>query len=146
ESVPPKLYGGTERIVSYLTECLVARGHEVTLFASGDSQTQARLVAGSSRALRLDRRVQDSVAHHVARLRHLHDRAVDSDAIHNHMDYLTFPVALASPAPMLTTLHGRLDMPDLVPVFDAYRDLAVVSISDAQREPFPHARWLGTVP
>jgi glycosyltransferase involved in cell wall biosynthesis len=145
ESVPPRLYGGTERIVSYLTERLVDLGHEVTVFASGDSRTHARLVAGSPRALRLDHRVHDPVAHHVAQLRHVHDRAAEFDVIHNHMDYLTFPFALTCPTPTVTTLHGRLDLPDLVPVFDAYPEAALISISDAQRDPFPHARWLGTV-
>jgi glycosyltransferase involved in cell wall biosynthesis len=145
ESVPPRLYGGTERIVSYLTEQLVELGHEVTLFAAGDSRTAARLVRGAPRALRLDPRVVDSVAHHVAQLRTVCDRAGDFDVIHNHMDYIGFPVALTTSTPFVTTLHGRLDMPDLEPIFAAYRDLDLISISNDQRGPVPRARWRGTV-
>ena len=145
ESVPPRLYGGTERIVSYLTEQLVARGHDVTLFASADSRTAARLVPGSPRALRLDHAVVDSVAHHVAALRAVQDRAGEFDIIHNHIDYLPFPLASMWQTPMVTTLHGRLDLPDLIPVFTAYPDVELISISNSQREPFPHALWRGTV-
>jgi glycosyltransferase involved in cell wall biosynthesis len=146
ESVPPRLYGGTERIVSYLTEGLVRRGHDVTLFATGDSVTRARLVpAGARMALRLDATVDDWVPHHVAQLRGVVDRARSFDVIHNHIGYVGFPLLLATSAPMLTTLHGRLDLPDLVPVFGAYPEARLVSISDAQRAPFAKARWCGTV-
>ena len=145
ESVPPRLYGGTERVVSYLTEELVALGHEVTLFAAGDSRTAARLVPGVLRSLRLDPRVVDSVAYHVAQLRTVCDRAAEFDVIHNHMDYIGFPAALASETPLVTTLHGRLDIPDLEPVFAAYRDLDLISISNNQRHPAAQARWRGTV-
>ena len=145
ESVPPHLYGGTERIVSFLTEELVAMGHRVTLFASGDSKTGARLVAGCSEALRLCADVVDPIAHHVAQLRHVMDHALEFDVIHNHMDYLGFPVAAASPRPIVSTLHGRLDIPDLKPLYAAFPDVELVSISDAQREPLPDVRFRATV-
>ena len=146
ETVPPHLYGGTERIVSYVTEGLVRRGHEVTLFASGDSATTARLVAGCSRALRLDHAVVDPLAHHIAQLRHVLDRAHEFDVIHNHMDYLAFPLTVSSSTPVVTTLHGRLDLPDLPAVFAAYPEACVISISDAQRRPLSRAKWIATVP
>ena len=145
ESVPPPLYGGTERIVGYLTEELVRRGHEVTLFASGDSTTAARLIAAAPRALRLDTAVADAIIHHVVQMRNVIERAHEFDVIHNHMDYLGFPLTFAATIPMVTTLHGRLDYPDLVPLFAAYRDVDVISISDAQRQPLPQLRWLATV-
>src|SRR6188474_1698810 len=106
ESVPPALYGGTERVVSYLTEELVRQGHEVTLFASGDSVTKARLVPGTERALRLDGCL-DPLAHDIAKF----------DVVHYHIDYLHFPFSRRLPIPHVTTLHGRLDLPDLVPVY-----------------------------
>ena len=145
ESVPPKLYGGTERVVSYLTEELVRQGHEVTLFASGDSATSARLVPTCPRALRLDPACVDPLAHHVRMLEAVYRRAADFDVLHFHVDYLHFPWSRRHRAPHLTTLHGRLDIPDLVPLYREYREMPVVSISDAQRAPLPWLRWLGTV-
>ena len=139
ESVPPRLYGGTERVVSYLTEQLVRWGHEVTLFAAGDAVTGARLVAGAPRSLRLDPAVIDPLAHHVAQLRRVIDCAHEFDIIHNHMDYLGFPLAASSPTPVVTTLHGRLDLPDLAPLFAAYPEVNLISISDAQRAFFPRS-------
>ncbi len=145
ESVPPPLYGGTERIVSYLTEGLVRRGHDVTLFASGDSLTAARLVATTPRALRHDAAVEDWMPYHVAQVRRVVDRAASFDVIHNHMDYLAFPMMLETDAAVVTTLHGRLDLPDLPAVFDAYPEAHLISISDAQRKPLPHVHWCGMV-
>jgi glycosyltransferase involved in cell wall biosynthesis len=146
ESVPPRLYGGTERIVSFLTEELVAMGHRVTLFASGDSRTRARLVSDCPEALRLRSDVVDPTAHHVAQLRRVMDHAREFDVIHNHMDYLGFPLAAASARPVVSTLHGRLDVPDLERVFRAFPEVELVSISDAQREPLPGVRFRATVP
>jgi glycosyltransferase involved in cell wall biosynthesis len=145
ESVPPKLYGGTERIVSYVTEELVALGHDVTLFASGDSVTSARLVPACERSLRLDPDCRDQLAHHVRMIEAVAKRAPDFDVIHWHVDYLHFPVSRRTAVPHLTTLHGRLDLPELVPLYDEFGDMPVVSISDAQREPLPQAGWLATV-
>jgi glycosyltransferase involved in cell wall biosynthesis len=144
ESVPPKLYGGTERIVSYLTEELVGDGHDVTLFASGDSQTSARLLAGCPRALRLAN-CTDTLALHIAMIEQVARRAADFDVIHFHLDYLHFPVSVREHYAHLTTLHGRLDIPDILPVFAQFADAPVVSISDAQREPLPDAAWQATV-
>jgi glycosyltransferase involved in cell wall biosynthesis len=144
ESVPPHLYGGTERIVSYVTEGLVREGHQVTLFATGDSRTAARLVAGAPHSLRLAGAF-DPLAYHVAQLRHVIDRAWEFDVIHNHMDYLGFALAVVSRTPVITTLHGRLDLPDLPALFATYADVDLVSISDAQRAPLPAARWCATV-
>lgn len=145
ESVPPKLYGGTERIVSYLTEELVKQGHEVTLFASGDSLTQARLVAGCSQALRLDRGCIDQLAHHVVMLQEVMAQREQFDLIHFHLDYLHFPLTRMLGWTTLTTLHGRLDIPDLLPLYKAFPEMPVSSISDAQREPLPWLNWQGTV-
>ncbi len=145
ESVPPKHYGGTERIVSYLTEELVRAGHDVTLFASGDSVTQARLIAGCARSLRLDRRCVDHLAHHVVMLDRVLQRAHEFDVIHFHLDYLHFPFVRRFSVRHLTTLHGRLDIPDLAPLYEQFRDIPVISISDAQREPLPWANWRGTI-
>ena len=145
ESVPPKYYGGTERIVSYLTEALVREGHEVTLFASGDSTTKANLVAGCHRALRLDKRSVDQIAHHVLLAEKVFQRAHEFDIIHSHVDYFPFSLMRRSPTPVLTTLHGRLDMPDLGPLYQEFADMPVVSISNSQREPLPHFGWQGTI-
>jgi glycosyltransferase involved in cell wall biosynthesis len=145
EPVPPRLYGGTERVVSYLTEELVAQGHEVTLFASGDSVTEARLVAGSPRALRLDRSCRDPLAHHVLLLERVLQSAAEFDVIHFHVDYLHFPISRRAGVPHVTTLHGRLDLPDLEAVYREFRDVPVVSISNAQRTPLPEAAWEATV-
>src|SRR5262245_28230250 len=132
ESVPPKLYGGTERVVSYLTEQLVADGHRVTLFASGDSTTRAELIAACPRALRLDS-CADELGHHLAMLEQVVRRADEFDLIHFHTGYLHFPATRRRRIPNLTTFHGRLDLPDLVAVHRAFPEMQVVSISDAQR-------------
>ena len=145
ESVPPKYYGGTERVVSYLTEELVRQGHEVTLFASGDSVTKAHLVAGCRRALRLDKHCIDQMAHHVLMLEHIVQRAREFDVLHFHVDYMHYPLSRRQFTPYLTTLHGRLDIPDLQPLYREFRDSPVVSISDSQRLPLPGANWLGTI-
>jgi glycosyltransferase involved in cell wall biosynthesis len=145
ESVPPQLYGGTERIVSYLTEELVRQGHEVTLFASGDSVTRARLVATCSRSLRLDPGCIDPLAHHLILVEEVYRRAAEFDVIHFHIDYLHFPVTRRCPAPHVTTLHGRLDIPDLEPLHREFAGMPVISISNAQRAPLPWLNWQGTV-
>jgi len=145
ESVPPRLYGGTERIVSYLTEDLVRKGHEVTLFASGDSVTSARLRPGCQKALRLDPGCIDPVAHHLVMLEQVAREAADFDLVHYHVDYLHFPTTRRTPQRHLTTLHGRLDIPDLVPLYHEFRDMPLISISDSQREPMRDANWQGTV-
>ncbi|HXG01854.1 MAG TPA: glycosyltransferase family 4 protein [Candidatus Binatia bacterium] len=147
ERVPPRLYGGTERVVAYLTDELVRRGHEVTLFASGDSETRARLVAPVPRALRLDPAATDSLSPHVLELGQVFERAGDFDLIHCHVDYLAFPFARLVRTPTLHTMHGRLDLPYLAPLFRHFRDLPLVSISHAQRRPVQHLglTWAGTV-
>jgi glycosyltransferase involved in cell wall biosynthesis len=146
ESVPPKNYGGTERVVSYLTEELVARGHDVTLFASGDSQTGARLIAGSPHALRAAGCI-DPTALHYLMFERVYRHIREFDVIHFHVDYLHFPASrrVASDHDHLTTLHGRLDLPEIVRLYRAFGDMPVVSISDAQRTPIPEVSWLGTV-
>jgi len=145
ESVPPKLYGGTERVVSYLTEELVRQGHQVTLFASGDSVTQARLVEACPRSLRLDQECVDQLAHHIVLLEQVFQQASAFDLIHFHIDYLHFPLSVRQHIPTVTTLHGRLDLPDLVPLYQMFPSMPMVSISDAQRAPLPRVNWLGTV-
>jgi glycosyltransferase involved in cell wall biosynthesis len=145
EAVPPKLYGGTERVVSYLTEELVRQGHDVTLFASGDSVTSARLVAPVPRSLRLDTSCVDRLVHHILLLEAVLAEADRFDLIHYHVDYVHFPVSRRQSTPHVTTLHGRLDLPDLVPLYREFDDMPVVSISDAQRAPLPAARWVSTV-
>jgi len=145
ESVPPKHYGGTERIVSYLTEELVRAGHEVTLFASGDSVTNARLVASCERSLRKNERCKDPVAREVLLVDHVIEHVNEFDLIHFHTGYLHFPVCRYLPVPHVTTLHGRLDLPDLVPVFNRFRSEPLVSISNAQRQPLPWANWQATI-
>jgi glycosyltransferase involved in cell wall biosynthesis len=145
ESVPPQGYGGTERVVSYLTDALQGAGHEVTLFASGDSKTRAELCAGAPRALRLDPERGDPVAMHFVMLERAFERADEFDVIHAHLDYLTFPIARRCEVPVVTTLHGRLDLPWLAPIYREYAEQRLISISDAQRTPLPDAKWLGTV-
>ena len=145
ESVPPKLYGGTERIVSYLTEELVAQGHDVTLFASGDSITSARLVPATSRSLRLDESCRDPLARHMVLLEMVFRQSERFDLIHFHCDYLHYPLSRRMAVPTLTTLHGRLDLSDLVPLYREFSDMPLVSVSDAQRLPLPWAHWLTTV-
>jgi glycosyltransferase involved in cell wall biosynthesis len=145
EAVPPKLYGGTERIVSYLTDQLVELGHEVTLFASGDSVTKARLERVWPQALRLDRSIRDYMAPHIAMLEQVAQRADEFDIIHLHLDYLGYPILRRTGTPFLATLHGRLDLPELAPLYAVFDDVPVVSISNAQREPLPQAAYIATV-
>ena len=144
ESVPPKLYGGTERVVSVLTDELVCQGHAVTLFASGDSQTTATLVPVCKQAQRLAGSV-DPLSAHVLMLEHVAQRARDFDVIHYHVAPLHFPLARRMDTAHLTTMHGRLDLPDLVPLYEEFSELPLVSISDAQRAPLPRQNWVGTV-
>ena len=145
ESVPPPGYGGTERVVSDLTDELVRQGHDVTLFASGDSRTSAELVACSRGALRLDEEVIDPIAHQVVQLEKVAAQAHRFDIIHWHVDYFHFPMSRRLGVPHLTTLHGRLDIPDLQPIYNEFREMPVVSISNEQRLPLPQANWVGTV-
>jgi glycosyltransferase involved in cell wall biosynthesis len=145
ESVPPKLYGGTERVVSYLTEELVRQGHEVTLFASGDSETRAELIAPCRRALRLDPDCRDALAHHLLMLEQVAREAHRFDVLHFHCDYIHYPLSRRRRVPHVSTLHGRLDLPDLEPLYREFAEVPVVSISDAQRRPLPWLNWVGTV-
>ena len=145
ESVPPKHYGGTERIVSYLTEELVSAGHDVTLFASGDSVTNARLIASCERSLRKNERCKDPVAREVLLIDHVIEYVNEFDLIHFHTGYLHFPICRYLPVPHVTTLHGRLDLPDLISVFDRFRNEPLISISNAQRRPMPRANWHSTI-
>jgi glycosyltransferase involved in cell wall biosynthesis len=145
ERCPPVLYGGTERVVSYLTEALVDQGHDVTLFASGDSITSAELVPCSERALRLDSHVKDPLPYVMIMLDEVARRADDFDVLHFHIDLLHAPMMRSCIDSAITTLHGRLDLPDLVPFYRHFSELPVVSISDAQRAPLPSANWVGTV-
>ena len=146
EAVPPKLYGGTERVVYSLTEELVAMGHDVTLFASGDSITSAKLAPMRDRALRLDPTVKDWVALYNRMVELIYRRKDEFDVLHFHIDY--FPLSLFSRqnVPLLTTLHGRLDLPEFGEVYGTFRDAPFVSISDHQRNPIPHLNWVRTVP
>jgi glycosyltransferase involved in cell wall biosynthesis len=146
ESVPPRAYGGTERVVSYLTEALVGLGHDVTLFASGDSVTAARLVAVTERSLRLDPRKPDWVTWHTMMLDRVFGAAHAFDVIHFHVDTLHLPLARrCAHCPCVTTLHGRLDLPDLAPLYRYFNDQPLVSISNSQRLPLPLADWRATV-
>ncbi len=145
ESVPPRLYGGTERVVSWLTEELVRMGHQVTLFASGDSVTSAELVPACPAALRLDASCRDALAHHVCLLELVFRRLDCFDLVHFHIDYLHFPLSRRHSFAHVTTLHGRLDMPDLRPLYQEFADVPLVSISDAQRRPLPWVNWQATV-
>jgi glycosyltransferase involved in cell wall biosynthesis len=145
ESVPPKFYGGTERVVSYLTEELVRLGHDVTLFATGDSVTRAKLHAMAPQGLRLDPHCRDPIAQHVAMVHDVVELADEFDVVHFHIDHVHYPAVRLARLPSLTTLHGRLDIPDLVPLFRRYADMRLVSISEAQRKPLPWASWIGTV-
>ena len=146
ESVPPKLYGGTERVVSYLTEALVEAGHDVTLFASGDSETAARLVPCCPKSLRLNHHATtDNLAHHFVMLDEVLERAHQFDVIHFHVDYVHFPLSKISGYAQVTTLHGRLDSPDLAPLYRKYKTMPLISISLNQRKPLPWANWVGNV-
>lgn len=146
EAVPPKFYGGTERIISYLSEHLVALGHQVSLFASGDSITAAKLYPGCRQATRLDPSAGDPTAYSIAMAEEVASLADQFDIIHLHTDFLHFPLFRRVATPSVTTLHGRLDLPELQPVFRAFPDMPVISISEAQRAPLPIAQWAGTVP
>ena len=145
ESVPPKLYGGTERIVSYLTEELVRLGHDVTLFASGDSVTAARLEAICAHALRLNTGIFNRDAPMTMLMEQALGKTGEFDIIHSHLDFMGFPLARRNPTPTVTTFHGRLDLPELQPVFREYMEMPMVSISDAQRKPISWANWYATV-
>lgn len=145
ERCPPLLYGGTERVVSYLTEELVDQGHDVTLFASGDSITAAELDPCSARALRLSPNVLDALPHHMIMLEKVARRAHEFDVLHFHIDLMHAPVVRNFAHRTLTTLHGRLDLPDLQPFYAAFPNLPLVSISHAQRLPMPPVNWVGNV-
>jgi glycosyltransferase involved in cell wall biosynthesis len=145
ESVPPRLYGGTERIVSYLTEELVALGHEVTLFASGDSITAANLVPCVPKALRLDAGVRDPIPYYMLMLDRVRQRADDFDVLHFHIDQFQFPLFRPIAGRTVTTLHGRQDLPDLLPLYVGFNDMPLVSISNAQRLPVPNANFVATI-
>ncbi len=145
ESVPPKLYGGTERIVSYLTEELVRLGHDVTLFASGDSVTSARLEPICAHALRLNTGIFNRDAPMTMLMEQALGKPGDFDIIHSHLDFMGFPVSRRNTTPTVTTFHGRLDLPELQPVFREYAEMPMVSISDAQRKPVSWANWQSTV-
>jgi len=147
EAVPPKFYGGTERVVHWLTEELVALGHDVTLFASGDSRTSAKLDPMWPRALRLDGSVRDPNALHMVMLEHVRQKCDNEefDFLHFHLDYYPFSLFSRQPTPFLTTLHGRLDLPEHQPVFTTFASAPVVSISSTQRRPVPQANWLATI-
>ena len=145
ESVPPKLYGGTERIVSYLTEALIDQGHDVTLFASGDSVTRAELVPVTDIALRLNPNVRDPIPYHVMLLEAVRQRADEFDALHFHIDLIHMPLFQDIIGRCITTLHGRLDLPDLIPFYQTFPNHSLVSISDHQRLPMPPVNWAGTV-
>src|SRR5262245_32376534 len=145
EAIPPKLYGGTERVVYWLIEELVALGHDVTLFASGDSRTAAKLEAFWPRALRLDGSIRDPNALHMAMLEKVRRQAHEFDFLHFHLDYYPFSLFSRQSTPFVTTLHGRPDLPEHQPAFDIFSSVPVVSISNAQRRPLPQARWIRTI-
>jgi len=147
EPVPPERYGGTERVVGHLIDELVRRGHDVTLFASGDSTAPADLVAPTRQSLRTDPSIEDKIAPHIQELGQVIERAKSFDIMHSHIDYVAFPTAALSPIPTVHTLHGRLDLPHLRPLFAQFHGLAFVSISDAQRAPLDGLgiNWVATV-
>src|SRR5215471_12508312 len=145
ESVPPRLYGGTERVVSYLTEELVNQGHEVTLFASADAITSAELVPCTARALRLDDAPRDPIPHFMLMLDKVRERADDFDVLHFHVDYLHFPLFRPDAARILTTLHNRLDLADHFQFYLRFPEMPLVSVSNAQRTPLRRANFAGTV-
>jgi glycosyltransferase involved in cell wall biosynthesis len=145
EACPPRLYGGTERVVAYLTEELVRGGHDVTLFASGDSETTARLVPICAQALRLDRTVLDPLIYHMIMFNRVVAQAAEFDVIHFHTDYLHFGAMASKRVPTVTTVHGRLDLPDLPAIYAEFPDMPLVSISDSQRKPLPWVNWCATV-
>jgi len=146
EALPPKLYGGTERVVSFLTEELVGMGHDVTLFASGDSITSAKLAPMWDNALRLDESIRDRLALQQRMIELIYRRKDEFDILHSHLDYFPLSLLTRQNIPFLTTLHGRLDLQDFVDIFNTFRDAPFVSISDNQRKPVPDLNWLRTVP
>jgi len=146
EAVPPRLYGGTERVVAHLCDALVELGHEVTLFAAADARTRARLVSGRTQAIRLDNtELKSGLAAHLAMLHEVRRRSREFDVLHFHLDLLHFPMFEQQAHKCITTLHGRLDIEDLLPVYERWSSFPLVSISDAQRRPLPHANWLATI-
>ncbi len=145
ESVPPKTYGGTERVVSLLTEGLVALGHDVTLFASQDSKTKARLISIGQNSLRLHAGYEHSLVPHLIMFEQVRRLALHFDIIHFHTDYIHFPLTRQIPCPTLTTLHGRMDFSQFKPLFSEFADVPLVSISNSQREPVPQAHWMDTI-
>lgn len=145
ESVPPEGYGGTERVVSYLTEALVHQGHEVTLFASGGSHTRARLIPVVEQSLRVASQRPEWLMWHTIMIDKVFAMAEQFDMIHFHADFLHYPLARRCATPSLTTMHGRLDLPDLVPLHRHFLDHPLVSISDNQRQPMCEANWVATV-
>jgi len=145
ESIPPRLYGGAERVVSYLSDTLTKMGHEVTLFASADSNTLANLVPMCDRSLRLDDKCAQPLAHYVLMMERVFKDSKRFDIIHFHTDYLHFPLARRHLGRTLTTLHGRLDIPDLLPLYKEFSEIPLVSVSNAQRKPLPWTNWVGTV-
>jgi glycosyltransferase involved in cell wall biosynthesis len=145
EAIPPKLYGGTERVVHWLTEELVALGHEVTLFASGDSITSAKLEPMWDQSLRLSGSIRDPNALHMLMLERVRRRNGEFDVLHFHLDYYPFSLFSRQSTPFITTLHGRLDLPEHQPVFSTFSSIPVVSISNAQRRPVPQAGWVRTI-
>jgi glycosyltransferase involved in cell wall biosynthesis len=145
EAVPPRLYGGTERVVSFLTEELVRLGHEVTLFASGDSVTSAHLVAAWPRAIRLESSVRDPMALHLLMLEQVYRQSAQFDILHFHLDYWPLPLFSRQSTPFVSTLHGRLDLPELWPVYRAFGQAPLVSISAAQRRAMPWAHWIANI-
>jgi glycosyltransferase involved in cell wall biosynthesis len=145
EACPPRLYGGTERVVAYLTEELVRSGHDVTLFASGDSETGARLEPICAQALRLDRTVLDPLVYHMVMFNRVAAQAAEFDVIHFHTDYLHFGAMASKRVPTVTTVHGRLDLPDLPAIYAEFPNMPLVSISNSQRRPLPWVNWCATV-
>ncbi|HUN47110.1 MAG TPA: glycosyltransferase family 4 protein [Stellaceae bacterium] len=145
EAIPPKLYGGTERVVSWLTEELIALGHDVTLFASGDSVTSAKLQSVWPTALRLDGTIRDANALHMTMLERVRQQAAEFDILHFHLDYYPFSLFSRQATPFVTTLHGRLDLKEHQPLFSTFSSAPVISISNAQRKPVPQAGWVKTI-
>jgi glycosyltransferase involved in cell wall biosynthesis len=145
EAIPPKLYGGTERVVHWLTEELVALGHDVTLFGSGDSRTSAKLEVVWPKALRLDGSVRDPNALHLVMLERVRQKCDEFDFLHFHLDYYPFSLFSRNSTPFVSTLHGRLDLPEHQPVFTTFSSVPVISISNAQRRPVPQANWVRTI-
>ncbi|MBW3550722.1 MAG: glycosyltransferase, partial [Proteobacteria bacterium] len=146
EAVPPRLYGGTERVVAHLSDALVEAGHAVTLFAAADADTRAALVPVRERAIRLDPApLKSELAAHLSMLHEVHARAGEFDVLHFHLDLLHYPVFADCASRTLTTLHGRLDLDDLPGVYRRWPQFPLVSISQRQRAPLPDANWFGTV-